>query len=445
MDFIRIIWNNQDFVIGFCKVLMHIASSSYDVITDFANANSYLSNRNINYNHVCNETANDCNSKVDVQEYNPVLSFRDDYDYYESTITSNHSDYYGNTFCCNNTILESSKSSHENWGRFMIFIIFMPGLFWACRPRMRMGKTGRIKRFLGLVFPLYALGYGYYALKNARNEKVQKRLTLICACEAFFESVPQIILLCYTFSYKETTISTPTILSLVGSVFLVAYAIVGFDIESGGLKLNTIKDFLVYVLKLAPLYAVGTIFRITSLSLTVIYLKWYAIIPAVILIGLMILLVGATIEWNLDVIYFMALTNVTVPNIGMIRMTQIQMDDGGEESNKLPGDIERRCRRFITISSYLTFLHHTIVLSIVLYLICSGQGFRDGDEMHNLLNPTREWPGTHIRNVYIPFSIVIMIGTLDVLVTSATSRWVKFGEQVNQGAKEIRMGSSFWE
>jgi hypothetical protein len=321
----------------------------------------------------------------------------------------------------------------------------MPGLFWVFRPRTRMGKEGKIRRILGLFFPLYSLGYGLYALKHSKNGNVQKRLTLICACEAFFEGFPSLLLQCHTYVHQETQIGTISILAAIGSIIVLAKGIVEFDIICSDVQLSSIKDWAVYCLNLLPLYAVGTFFRIFAMSLTLIYLRWWAILPMILLLGLLVILVGVCIEWDLDIIYSMALSNVCVANVGMVRMTHLYYEDDENEKKRhnLPKDIEIRCKRFLILSQYVTFVHHTVVLGVVLYIIYSNQiGIllpqHVIDELTDLFRPTGV--GNFASKVYIPFSIVFLIGILDAITTSCCSHNIKFGNDSEADKVELALG-----
>jgi hypothetical protein len=290
----------------------------------------------------------------------------------------------------------------------------------------------RIQRFLEIFFPLYTIGYGFYALRNPRNVNIQRRLALICACEALLESFPQIVFTSYTYTFVTTRIPLISKLQTAGSVILLAKGIIAFNIISGDVKLDSLKALILYPLKLLPLYAVGTFFRIAALTLTLIYLRQWAIIPTFFLFAMMVITVGVCIQWNKDIIYALALTNMSVANVGMIRMKHLLIDDvdDEEEWKEFPKDIRQRCQRFIQVSSYVTFLHHTVILVVVLYLACTGNSILPNtDELEPFFRPTEYWPGTKLRWIYITFSVTIMIGTLDVLITSCTSKHIKFGTE----------------
>ena len=403
------------------ECLVHIGCSAYDIGTDVGNAYGYMTGNNI-AKEICNLTTID----------------KDDHGH--NNVNSNEANCYGTEK------FKTVEKLQREWGMFIILLIFAPGIFWICRPKSKTGMRGRRRRIMGLFFPLYALGYGFYAIFNPSNKKVKKRLLLICACEAFFESYPQIIVTIYTLSYKDTSITTIQSLCLAGSILSVAYAILCFDILGCDVELKTLKDYIIYLLKVLPLYGFGTLFRVLSLSLTIIYLRWLAIIPTIILLGEMIIIVGVCIQWDFDIIYHMALTNLNVANIGMIGIKQMheepddekQKNAKKEEEDGKSYDVSRdrnmakKCQRFLTVSQYITYIHHCTVLSVILYGIRSVENITwfgsssTIDQLEDMFDPDHKWH--HVRSVYVIFCSVFMIGTLDVLVTSCMSRHVKFGQ-----------------
>ena len=177
----------------------------------------------------------------------------------------------------------------------------------------------------------------------------------------------------------------------------------------------------------------------------------------------MVIIVGTCFQWDRDIIYHMALTNLNAANVGMIRIRYIhehqprvrspskisaisithkdKQYDVNEDEN-----IEKKCRRFLTISQYVTLFHHMLVLSIILYIIRSYKDNLDGlnkllrlgshstiQKLEEVLQPQSKWHGlldssllNGVTSVYVIFCSVIMIGMIDVLVVSCISRHVRF-------------------
>ena len=417
------------------EILLHFGCSLYDIGSDVANAIGYFLGHSLNNNF----------DKCSDNHGNETICFDD-----EMGLTEKGREQY-----------DIALANHQEWGGIVIALIFLPGLFWACRPKT---GTRNSRRFYGLIFPFYTIAYGFYALKrpNVANKRVQNRLLLICVFEACFESYPQIILAIYSLSFQDTTISTIQKFGILGSVFFVANAIISFDIGASDVELSSLVDYIKYILKVLPLYGFGTLFRVISLSLTIIYLRWFAIVPIFILLIEMVIIVGTCFQWDRDIIYHMALTNLNAANVGMIRIRYIHghqprvrsaskvsaisitpkdtQYDVNEDEN-----IEKKCRRFLTISQYVTLFHHVIILSIILYIIRS---YRDNlDDLNKLLHlgshstiqkleevlqPQSKWHGlleasllNGVTSVYVIFCSVIMIGMIDVLVVSCMSRHVR--------------------
>ena len=459
------LWNRTDIWILVARVyeiLKHFGCSSYDIGTDVGNSIGYFLGNNLNDSFVCNGTI--C---------------------YDNSIgpTDLGKKHY-----------EESSAKHKEWAYIIIFLIFLPGLLWACRP-----KAGRanIRRLYGLIFPFYTIGYGFWALLNPypktnatekatkeHQKKVQNRLLLICTFEAFFESYPQIIIAIYSLSFQDTKITTIQTFGIFGSVFFVAYAIISFDIAASDVELSSLVDKVKYLLKVLPLYGFGTLFRVISLSLTIIYLRWLSIIPIFILMIEMVITVGTImfgpncLDWDWDIIYHMALTNINAATVGMIRIRYIEEQRQDEQPRNAPEevqssqtrirnlslrrvasydvnkdvDIENKCRRFLTISQYVTLVHHLLVLSTILTIIrwptyrnnlnelneMLNLGSNSGiEELEYFLQPNYQWNG--VAAVYIIFSSVFMIGFIDVLIVSCMSRHVRFKpkkDEENGEAKE---------
>ena len=334
---------------------------------------------------------------------------------------------------------KENKVVHTLWGSLMIVILFLPGLFWACKPRLRGVKNAHLKRLMGFFFPFFTIGYGIYVLVNIclkrpikQEEKIRKRLALICACEGLFECFPQIIFLSYTFTFTSTHISLASKLQVIGSVVLLAKGIIDFDMVSGDVKITTTKGWILYLLRLLPLYVVGTFFRIASFTLTLMYIRQYAIIPTFILLVMMAICVGKCISWDKQIVYHMALTNMSVANVGSLRMNHLQIDDVEEEDlwKQCPIAIGKKCQQFIKYSCILTFTHHFVVLMIVLYLVRSGNVLADVTELEDFFRPDRFVGGgqSGMRMVYATFLGTIMLGVLDVITTYYCSKNISFGK-----------------
>ena len=416
------IMEHYDMLVTVVNTVCTIASSLYDIGTDSFSAYNYLSGDNIK--NITSSTSITTNDVPHFYTTTPISSSNNITTLLPQTVSIDQVPSAGKTE-------EENKVAHIKWGSIMIVILFLPGIFWAFKPSMKQGKMGYIKRILGLFFPFFCIGYGFYALFVPKNVNVQKRLALICACEALFESFPQIVFLSYTFTFSSTSISLTSKLQAIGSVVLLAKGIISFDMVSGDVNISTLKGWIMYILKLLPLYALGTFFRIAALTFELIYLRQYAVIPTFALLVMMAICVGVCIKWDKHIIYNMALTNMSVANVGSVRIHHL-LDDGiadEDEWNELPKDISKRCQRFITASCYVTFLHHTVVLMITLYLVVKGNVLADVTELEFFFQPDRYLGNTHVRMVYVTFAATIMIGTLDVLTSSCCSKNISFGQE----------------
>ena len=98
--------NVKNTAINIVSTLWTLASSSYDIVTDSVSAYNYLTGVNI-ANNVSELSATQNNSG------NPLLPEG------------------------NSDVEKEYQGVHTRWGSFMIVILFLPGLFWACKPRLK--------------------------------------------------------------------------------------------------------------------------------------------------------------------------------------------------------------------------------------------------------------------------------------------------------------------
>ena len=108
------------------------------------------------------------------------------------------------------------------------------------------------------------------------------------------------------------------------------------------------------------LYASGIIFRIAALTLTASYFRPWSIVPIFISICETWILVGFCIRHDVWLMFFVALSNIGITNIGMIKHID-RMSGVSTEARKL--------KLFVKISNTVTFLHHIITLSVILALL----------------------------------------------------------------------------
>ena len=129
-----------------------------------------------------------------------------------------------------------------------------------------------------LISPLCQICLHIYALSYYQDGTARGMLDLAAGGEAFFESFPQLVLQLHIIfrGYDGTTLQYFTI---AWSAFTLAKASIQFDIVGNQIELNGKIEHVIYMLKVAPLYVTGIIFRCTSLALTLAYFRMFAIVP----------------------------------------------------------------------------------------------------------------------------------------------------------------------
>jgi hypothetical protein len=78
-------------------------------------------------------------------------------------------------------------------------------------------------------------------------------------------------------------------------------------------------------------------------------------------------------EWN--IVYNVGMANISMMNIGFVKFLS--------DKTKFPNDLNQRMKNFVRLSSVVTFLHHSIILSLLLILEYYGLSLgEDAKEIH---------------------------------------------------------------
>ena len=195
-------------------------------------------------------------------------------------------------------------------------------------------------------------------------------MTSLTGAEAAIESTGQLMLQLITiiYGYPSTTNQKITIIS---SFVQIGRAAILNDIETK-IWINkqeplTFCQSLIQTLKMIPMYVPTIVFRVGSMVVTMAYLRFYSIIPISLL-----LIEMAFVGWvrfrkmwktsdRREYVATLTMSNVGVFNAySPFQGQEWDWDDENEE------DINN----FIVRSNITTFIHHTIVISIIM-----GVGF----------------------------------------------------------------------
>lgn len=273
---------------------------------------------------------------------------------------------------------------HEHWGYVGFIIIFIPGIlllppFLSGAIRNKNWKWFFIFIVLVPVYPLtFVILQLLYVISNFGlvDKNISVVANIAIGMEAFLEAFCQLVLQGYTllYGYQSKTdyfgeyLKWSTIIQIISIVFsFVALSRVAILYDVAMKKINmTFVETMCHILETFPCYAFTTLFRVTSLSLTIAYLREYAIVPICILL-LELFIISYLRYMNVEeksrrfcFVYF-----ATISNVGVLNVNNFGELNADEEDHK---DEDDDCKRFIRRSLIVTFLHHATVLSTILFL-----------------------------------------------------------------------------
>jgi hypothetical protein len=173
-----------------------------------------------------------------------------------------------------------------------------------------------------------------------------------------------------------------------------------FDISMKKIKLE-FYETLSHTITTLPCYASTIIFRVTAFSLTIAYLRLYSIIP-ILLLFLELAVISYRRYQNVHeksrrfaFVYLTCLSNAGVLNANNIG--ELNSDIGDRKS-------EDAGRRFIRISSIVTFVHHTGVLTLIMIMSKTlPEYFKEGRVKDVILRPDSP-------HFFWVFAVTILVG-----------------------------------
>jgi hypothetical protein len=241
------------------------------------------------------------------------------------------------------------------------------------------------------------------------NEEANKGIMLfLIGTEAFYESFSQMVLQGYTimYGYDTTTIQMVTI---AASFLLLSKTVITYDITNAELNL-TFCQKMIHILKSIPIYCSSIVFRVFSFVLTISYLRNYSIFPISILfieLGLLAYIRYRNEEFGDKQHPYARWVNIyttTVSNAGVLNISTIK-----NASNIKDEDV-KATRKFIRLSSITTFIHHTLVLIIILMVIIFNPDYLTDEQFKYLkLKPDN-------LLFYPAFGVTIAIGLLSMIL-----------------------------
>ena len=388
----------------FFKRLFTSILSIFDIVSDLVNSCDFLHHDSSvrTPNNICKGNSNlhenvstvYLTNKTTLETWSKMCGFEYDSDQ-GFTIVNNETvqrevvNGLENFPCC----LDERAESHIIWGCVGLSIMFLPGimtLIMTCISKtkyeyltMRHGsKSSRIRNLVNiLMFPLTIIMFQVYGVFSGLNDEAQGFLAICVALEAFLESFLQIVLQMFTIFYGYD-ITTTQVITICASFLILSKASIDLDLEMYKHKL-TLYDTLRHYLQMIPGYGSTIAFRALAFSVTLAFLRSWALIP------MSLLMIELIVAYRLSFGSFgkidgckespfvpLMLTNLGVTNVGMIGALEF-LYHGKKEEGKWVNNYIKETNRFIKLSSTASYLHHGTVLSIILGLVLNDSNYFD--------------------------------------------------------------------
>ena len=274
----------------------------------------------------------------------------------------------------NITTVEEEYRVDEIWGILGLSIIFLPGIVTGVPLLVgmvfdRQWKVALFAILLIFTFPVTLVILQLIVIvRLCQNSEIDQDLkmsrTQAIGAEAFFEGFCQLLLQMFSLLYGYS-ITKIQIVTIIASFFQIARMSIILDIENNIYSADhslqmTFTNTLVETLKRLPCYISTIMFRLSAFGLTIAFLREWSIIPIVILfIELAILSCRRNkdkieeIGQALIEIIYTCVSNMSVMNAYPFMSFQHNEQDA---------------KSFLRNSSVVTFLHHSVMLIIIMML-----------------------------------------------------------------------------
>ena len=375
---------------GLAKQIFTFGTSSFDMGSDIANALTFMGYFTSSMN---NGTSN-------VSHSSPY--------YNNQTIWENTTDDGLNVTAIRDRV-------HQIWGTMGLILVCVPGII-TMFPYL-IGAIYKkewdmvcIYLIIALTFPLLFIviqlvGVIMVCCKSDIKE-INQSITRFTGVEASIESSGQLLLQIFTilFGYETDTIQKITIIT---SLIQLAKCGIAMDLEcklAGTGKKLRFKQLLIESVKRLPWYFSTIVFRIMSLAFTIGFLRMWSILPISLLL-IEIFIIGWIRNKKITdrIEAFGQTIHLTLGNCGV--MMVYPFFAGDEETAEVS---EKDVQKYVRRSSIVSFVHHTITLSIILILVCYDRHYMEHwSAPYFLLNTTQDISRVHLFWV---FGCTIMMG-----------------------------------
>ena len=398
--------------VGLLKVLFGkqtftVTTSLFDVVSDLINSLNFLGFYNISMDEksiLKKEFVYSCNLSHTVNISNLC----------KLTVTTD----YGET-----------EEIHQTWGIISIFLMFLPGIIggslimaWTCINFTKQRDCSTFGNFsiailLSSMFPvMFLLGQLLLLFPSCikrncgekESEVIEFMVTGVAYLESSIESVGQLCLQLYTilYGYQSNWIQE---IAIVASFVQIARCAILNDMDTRLFLDDTnlsFKETAWEMILRLPAYISTIVFRISSLVLTMAYLRSFSVIPIILLICELIGVTWVRLKNNKK-LSFTEINNglyLVFSNIGVVNTyTIFQIDKKyGEKEN------DTDIKNFVRKSSIITFSHH---LTVLVFILIIGGNYPEAFEHWS---SRKFWltPGT--ERFYWVFSVVILVGILSL-------------------------------
>ena len=313
--------------------------------------------------------------------------------------------------------------AHQMWGYVGLGIMWLPG--WLVLPIFILWSFSARRCFFFIVgiclFATYPLAMIViemaFLIQTCYKREINKSgkqfiMLLLISIEASYESFPQMVLQGYTimYGYDVTKIQ---IVTIVTSFLLLSKTAITYDITATGKDLNFCQT-IIHILKSIPIYCSTIVFRVLSFTLTIAYLRIYAVLPIIILfleLGIVSYIRYRNQEFGSELQMWQSIYGATLSNGGVLSINSFKEVDDANDEKDTSENVEAN-RKFIQLSSITTFLHHTSVLIIILngVLLINPEYLNDEKFKYLILKPDNQL-------FYWAFGVTILIGLTSMVLS----------------------------
>jgi len=343
------------------------------------------------------------------------------------------------------------------WAGVGIAILTLPGVFLITQTDgplndgLNMAKKIKDTTNVKYVFKIvgYAIGILFYPAMLLTTQLIaiwQNDIRwfnvsmLMAGLHALFNSFPHLIFELYMLLNGEDPHISQYVLIGMAFIFMVSNAI-RFDLIANRIRFHSFKEKLFYGLMVMPQHTTCIIFRVMSFVLTFTFIRWFALLPTILYFLEIMILAGYTVaaEWN--IVYNVGMANISMMNIGFVKFLS--------DKTNFPNDLNQRMKNFVRLSSVVTFLHHSIILSLLLILEYYGHESANTSGLNwkqIILWKTKRNDDPTIKkdplSFYLTFNNVIAVGLVNLCLSLYASKDIEVGDEEEEETLVVTDGSN---